>query len=68
MESSIASVVTPRWRATSGRVVVTAVRATWTRLGFTNPPADRLINGFRVTTDDKGPGKHRAVYRTVLTA
>lgn len=36
---------------------------TWTRLGFENPPGDHLVNGVWVTSDFKGPGKDRAVYR-----
>lgn len=40
-----------------------AAHATWTRLGFDNPPSDQLANGVWVTTDFKGPGKDRAVYQ-----
>ncbi|MFE0023375.1 GNAT family N-acetyltransferase [Amycolatopsis sp. NPDC059021] len=39
-----------------------AAHATWTKLGFTNIPGDRDINGVSVITDFKGPGKTRAVY------
>jgi GNAT superfamily N-acetyltransferase len=40
-----------------------AAHATWTHLGFDNPPSDQLVNGVWVTTDFKGPGKDRAVYQ-----
>jgi len=41
----------------------TTAHATWTHLGFDNPPGDQLVNGVWVTTDFKGPGKDRAVYQ-----
>jgi GNAT superfamily N-acetyltransferase len=44
----------------------TTAHATWTRLGFENPPSDRLVNDVWVTTDFKGPGKDRAVYQLRL--
>jgi GNAT superfamily N-acetyltransferase len=44
----------------------TVAHATWTHLGFMNPPADHLIDGVWVTTGYKGPGKHRAVYELHL--
>lgn len=43
-----------------------AAHATWTRLGFHNPPNDREIDGIWVTLDFKGPGKDRAVYELRL--
>lgn len=44
----------------------TAAHATWTRLGFHNPPSDHLADGVWVTRDFKGTGKHRAVYELHL--
>lgn len=40
-----------------------ASHATWLSLGFTNIPGDRTDNGVFVTSNYKGPGKHRAVYQ-----
>ena len=44
----------------------TGAQATWAALGFTNVPGDRNTNGVSVTSDFKGPGKHRAVYELNL--
>lgn len=44
----------------------TASHATWLSLGFTNIPGDRTDNGVFVTSDYKGPGKHRAVYQLTI--
>ncbi|MGW1682846.1 GNAT family N-acetyltransferase [Saccharopolyspora sp. NPDC002376] len=44
----------------------TATHSTWTRLGFTNISGDHSVNGVEVTSDYKGPGKHRAVYEISL--
>ncbi|WP_245563582.1 GNAT family N-acetyltransferase [Longispora albida] len=46
----------------------TAAHATWTGFGFTNLPGDRIVEGVSVTSDFKGPGKHRAVYELAVTA
>lgn len=42
-------------------------RATWTAMGFANPPADRLTDGVWVTDNLKGPGKDRAVFEIRLS-
>ena len=40
---------------------------TWTKLGFTNNTGDFEEDGLLITRDLKGPGKHRAVYRKLLS-
>ncbi|MGH3822296.1 MAG: GNAT family N-acetyltransferase [Pseudonocardiaceae bacterium] len=45
----------------------TPSHATWLSLGFSNIAGDRIDNGVFVTSDYKGPGKHRAVYQLTIT-
>jgi GNAT superfamily N-acetyltransferase len=40
-----------------------AAHHTWRSLGYTNVPGNQTINGVSVTSDYKGPGKHRAIYQ-----
>lgn len=39
----------------------------WTALGFANVAGDHEIDGIRVVTDLKGPGRSRAVYELTLS-
>ena len=43
-----------------------AAAATWRRLGFRNVPGDLTVAEIQVTSDFKGPGRHRAVYELSL--
>lgn len=43
-----------------------ADQATWRALGFVNVPGDRDVDGVSVTSNFKGPGKHRVVYELTL--
>jgi len=43
-----------------------AAHAAWTRIGFTNIPGDRRVDGTSVVSDYKGPGRARAVYERTL--
>jgi GNAT superfamily N-acetyltransferase len=44
-----------------------AAHRTWRRNGFVNPPADRKVGEFWVTSDLKGSGKHRVVYERSIS-
>lgn len=40
--------------------------AAWRKLGWSNVPGDREVEGVQVISDFKGPGKDRAVYELLL--
>lgn len=45
-----------------------SAHAAWLSMGFRNVPGQELVDGIWITSDFKGPGKHRAVYELPITA